>query len=117
MERTVKTKMLRRNHDRIVKIRPPVNRRFPSGQWLESVDDDWRIDGQGYGQGAVVRLHNQATGHFVDIYPDGVQEFREPGLLILKEQLAMVGRTVQREALPDLRLAYAAAARLQPPPR
>jgi hypothetical protein len=47
----------------------------------------------------------------VDVYSDGVQEFRQPNQLILKEQLTLTPRGVLREALPDRRMAYAVSER------
>jgi hypothetical protein len=95
----------------MLKIRPLVRRRFPSALWLESLDDDWWVDASNHGIAATLRLHNTATGHFVDIYSDGVQEFRHPGTIVLKEQLSLVGHTVHREVLADRRLAYGVASR------
>jgi hypothetical protein len=48
------------------------------------------------------RLH----GKHVRIYSDGVQEFRHPDFLILKEQLTITNTGVEREPLPDRRMPY-----------
>jgi hypothetical protein len=104
-------------HDRVLRLRPVVQRRFPNGKWLVSLDDDWRVDAREAPADAVVRLHNQQTGHFVDMYADSVEEYREPGFLVLREQLTLVGRAIDREPLADRRLAYASAKRLPKQPR
>lgn len=102
---------LRAMNGRTVHIRPQVQRRSPDGQWLRSIDDEWTVDALVDKQNVVIRLHNIATGHFVDFYTDSVYEYREPGVVVLREQLTLVGRAVEREPLADQRLAYAAAAR------
>jgi hypothetical protein len=97
-----------------VKIRPPVTRRWPGEDWLPERDDDWLLSTWRLGPRVAAELRNVATGHVLSIYSDSVHEYRETGHLVLKEQIAMVGLTIEREPLPDMRLAYAAARRLRP---
>jgi hypothetical protein len=99
---------LRSMHMRIVRIRPMVRRKLPDGTRLSARDDDWRVDAQFPGTRAIVRVHNLSTGHFVDLYSDSVHEYREPGFLVLREQLSIGGiNGLDREPLADPRLAYA----------
>lgn len=99
--------MLRRMHTSYVRIRPVVQRRLaPDAPFLRPTDGEWWIDARSMAPGAVVRLHHPPTGHFVDVYSDSIQEFRQPDQLILKEQLTLTPRGVLREALPDRRMAY-----------
>ena len=96
---------LRLLRGRVVKLRPAVQRLLPSGLFLPSIDDDWFVEHAPPANG-VVRVHNQATGHFVDLGTDNVYEFRGPDNLVLKEQLTLSGRDVLRDPLPDPRFRY-----------
>ena len=96
--------MLKRLDGAVVKLRPVVQRVW-NGQHLEALDQDWRIEVAKSGN-AVLRLHSIASGHFVDVYSDGVQEFREPGFLFVKDQFTITEKGIVREPIADRRLLY-----------
>lgn len=97
---------LRAMDGRVVHLLPAVQRRQPNGDWLPTLDDEWRIETFSVVPPVVVRLNNLATGHFVDVYPDGVLEFRYPDSLVLREQLTIRGLKILRTPLPHPSLAY-----------
>lgn len=90
-----------------VRLRPAVCRMLPDGALLPSIDDDWYVESLAPPKG-VVRAHNQATGHFVDLSEDNVYEYRNRGVLVLKQQLTLFGRQVLNDPVPDPRARYVA---------
>ncbi|MGH7996180.1 MAG: hypothetical protein ACREFX_07505 [Opitutaceae bacterium] len=56
-----------------VRLRPMAVRWDESGRPLPALDDPWQVRD---GEGAALRIHNLRTGHFLDLWPDGVHDFR-----------------------------------------
>jgi hypothetical protein len=109
-------KKLRGLHGMTVRLRP-LPRRFDERLgWLTAIDDRWRIEAP-RSPSHLIRAINQATGHFVDLSPDNVFEFREPDMIVLKTQLTLTDRQVLSEPVPDPRAPYQPAVPIVSPLR
>jgi hypothetical protein len=96
--------MLKRLDGKPIRVRPIVQRRW-HGERLEEMDQEWRVQIVGTGS-LLLQLRSSRSGHIIDIYADGVQEYREPGFLVVKDQFTITEKGVEREPLPDRRLLY-----------
>jgi predicted RNA binding protein YcfA (HicA-like mRNA interferase family) len=68
-------------------VLPTVRRVWEDGTVLPPMDDDWRV-ARPTKKGAVVRLENVHTGHFIELSPDDINDFAA-GYLILTTQLTL----------------------------
>ena len=103
--RDMNATMLKRLNGKMVRIVPPVRRRW-RGEEAPPVDEEWRIEIGSPSEEPFLRLHRPSTGHVIDVYSDGIQEYREPGCLVVKDQFTITENGIDREPQPDRRLLY-----------
>jgi hypothetical protein len=79
-----------------LRLRPLPTRFGPDGGHLPPSDDPWRLE-EILQQPSRVRLINIHTGHFVELQPDNVREYRSPDFLLLRCQLIINGPRIEIE--------------------
>ena len=98
----MKKKMLERLRGQWIRLRPVARRFTDSCQRLASVDDRWLVE-RACESG--LRLSNERTGHYLDLPPDHIHEFRtdpsspRSGFLLLQSGVTLQGRFAQVEPL------------------
>lgn len=92
---------LREMDGRHVRVYPTVERVW-IGQRLPLLDQAWRVE-ISREKKPFMRLVSVRSGHCLEIYEDGVQEFREPDVLWVKDQFTITERGIRRRPVPDRR--------------
>ncbi len=88
-----------------LRLRPLPFRIGSNGEQLPQSDDQWRLDTI-LDQPPRVRLVNIQTGHFVELQPDNVREYRSPEFLLLRCQLTITPREVSLEPILNYNETY-----------
>lgn len=81
-----------------LRLRPMPIRVGHDGTQLPESDDPWHLEAI-VDTPPRVRLVNLPTGHFVELQPDNIREYRSPDFLLLKCQLTIEGRSVRLEPI------------------
>src|SRR5687768_876704 len=89
---------MRKNVGRQLRIRPIAQRLENNGSLLPAIDDKWTLDTI-LSAPSRLRLSNTRTGHFVELEPDNVREYRSPDFIILRCQVSISAYGVRIEPI------------------
>jgi len=81
-----------------LRLRPLPIRIGTDGVSLPQIDDQWHLE-RILDKPSRIRLINIATGHFIELQPDNVREYRSPDFLILRCQLTIKGPNIKIEPI------------------
>jgi len=93
-------KMLARLRGKAVQLFPTPRRRTEDGVELQQLLDRWQVEDVSADR---LRLHNERTGHVINLGRDHVYEYRTglhgDGTLVLRSQLCLQGNRVHMTPL------------------
>jgi hypothetical protein len=81
-----------------LRLRPIPNRVAQNGTQMPVSDDLWQLEAL-LERPPRIRLVNLPTGHFIELQPDNIREYRSPDFLLLRCQLTIEGPTVHLEPI------------------
>jgi hypothetical protein len=81
-----------------LRLRPMPIRVDRDGSHMPQADDPWQLEAL-LDTPPRVRLVNLPTGHFIELQPDNIREYRSPDFLLLRCQLTIEGSRVHLEPI------------------
>lgn len=91
-------RQLRKQIGTNLRLRPIPRRIAQDGTQIPTSDDLWQLETL-LDSPPRVRLVNLPTGHFIELQPDNIREYRSPDFLLLRCQLTIEGPTVHLEPI------------------
>jgi len=80
----------------LIKLRPLPIRFDALGRKLKEIDDDWKV-GPIIENPKRINLSNIRTGHFIELQPDNIREYRSPNFLLLRCKVIIQGVNIRIE--------------------